>query len=128
MESVKNMENVELEVLNTSKTRFYFSDYTNLRCKKIKNIDIPSVADVTVSPTGKNVINATVYAKSFLVLSIEGREKVNRIPLKSLNPYSNYGRRIDLSDLPVDWTKSYIEVGSIESLALNEVFYLNVFY
>ncbi len=124
---LNNLENIELVVDNINKTKFNFPDIENIRGKKIKVIDIPSVNEVTVTPLGKANINDTVYGKSFLVLNVAGSEKINRIPLKSLNPFAN-NTRLFFNDLVVDWTRSYIEVGSTAGLVANEAFFLNVFF
>ena len=124
---VKNLENIELVVDNVNKTKFTFPDIENLRGKKVKIIDIPSVTELTVTPLGHANVNSTVYSKSFLVLNVGGKEQVNRIPLKSLNPFAN-NTRLFFDDLVIDWTRSYIEVGNTTGLVADEAFYLNVFF
>jgi hypothetical protein len=128
MKPIINVENVELTVDNVNKTKFSFPENAFLRGQKIKGIDIPQVSEITVTPTGKALVNATVYNKSFLVLSVGGNEKINRIPLKSLDPFVSYGGRLPLNDLEIDWTKSYIEVGSVAGLVLNEAFFMNILF
>jgi hypothetical protein len=125
---IKNLENIELLVDNINKTKFSFSENAILRGQKVKYIDIPQVSEVSVTPTGRAVVNATVYAKAFLVLSVGNKEQINRIPLRSLDPFQSNGVRIALDDLNVDWTKSYIEIGSIAGLVLNEAFFLNIYF
>lgn len=125
---VNNVENIELVVSDINKTRFNFFDIENLRGKRIKQIDIPQVGKLSVTPTGKAVVNDTVYKKAYLVLSVDGNEKINRLPLLALNPYEVGGNRIELADLNVNWPKSYIEVGSLDGLVLNEAFLLTVYF
>ncbi len=125
---VQNLENVEVILDSTTKQKFYFGDIERLRGQKIKHIDIPSETEVPVSPLGKDVVNNTVYAKSFLVLVNKSQEKINRLPLKSLNPFQTYGKRLAIDDLVIDWPKSYIEVGSIPGIVANEVFFVNIYY
>lgn len=125
---VKRVENIELVIDNAGKKQHKFGDLENLRGKKIRIIDIFRVTDVPVSHLGVPVCNDATFNKSFLVLAVKGREDFNRVPLQVFNPKDNFGRRILIDDVVVDWSKSFIEVGNQIGVAAGECFLLNVYY
>lgn len=124
---VKKVEVIELTIGNASKTH-KFGDLENLRGKKVRIIDFFRVTDVPVSPLGSPVVADATFNKSFLVLAVKGREDVNRVPITVFNPKDNFGRRLLLGDIVVDWPKSFIEVGNQVGLAVGETWLLNVYY
>lgn len=125
---VKKVEVIELLVGNTGK-QHKFGDLENLRGKKVRIIDFFRVTDVPVTPVGGTAVVAdATFNKSFLVLAIKGREDVNRVPLTVFNPKDNFGRRVLLDDLVIDWPKSFIEVGNTAGLVITESWLCNVYY
>lgn len=124
---VSKVENVEVTI-DVSRKQFKFGDIENLRNKKIRIIDAFRVTQVPVSSQGNAIVADATFNKSFLVLTIKGKEDINRVPLETFNPKDNFGRRLLLNDLVVDWPKSYIEVGDQNGLTVGESFLLNVYY
>lgn len=121
--------NLEVNI-TTAKQKFVFGENDTLRDKKVKAIDVFKVADVSVSPLGNALINATVFNKSYLVLVIDGKENVNRIPLAALAPTVNNGKRFNFpgKGVVIDWAKSYIELPNTTSQVVGESFLFNVYY
>lgn len=125
---VNRSEYIELKITDAAKTRHYFQDQENLRGKKIKIIETFKVANVTKAPSNNALINATAFAFAYLVLVEKGKEAINRMPLINLDPISNYGRRVLLEDMQIDWVKSYIEFPLTTGLVANEVVLFNAYY
>lgn len=124
---VKKVEVIELVVGNNAK-QHRFGDIDNLRGKKVRIIDFFRVTDVPFTPAGTEVVSNATFNKSFLVLAIKSREDVNRVPLTVFNPKDNFGRRILLDDLLIDWPKSFIEVGNTAGLVPTESWLCNIYY
>jgi len=124
---VRKVEVVEINI-DASRKQYKFGDIENLRNKKIRVIDVFRVTDVPVSPLANPVVADATFNKSFLVLTIKGKEDINRVPLTVLNPKDNFGRRVLFDDFVVDWPKSYIEVGNQVGLTVGETYLLNVYY
>lgn len=124
-----NHTNLEVNIVVAAQ-KFVFGENDTLRDKRIKAIDTFKVADVAVSPLGKALINATVFGKAYLVLSIEGQERINRIPLSALAPTVNNGKRFNFpgKGVVIDWAKSFIELPNTTGQVLTESFLFNVYY
>jgi hypothetical protein len=126
----------EILVNNIGSTEFALGNQPNLRtAKKIKSIEAFKVDQVTVAPSGKNVINATVFAKSFLRLIGSRNNDLRYVPMLSLSKTVN-GTQVPEFNIDaaqgdegaIDPEKSKIVVGSTAGLVLNEVFLLAVTY
>jgi hypothetical protein len=124
---VNKVEVVEV-IIDAVRKQFKFGDIENLRNKKVRIIDAFRVTQVPVSSNGNNIVADATFNKSFLVLTIKGKEDINRVPLGTFNPKDNFGRRLLLGDLVVDWPKSYIETGNQVGLTVGESYLLNVYY
>ena len=124
---VSKVEVVEIQI-DALRKQYKFGDIVNLRNKKIRIVETFRVTQVPVTNTGNNVTADATYNKSFMVLAIKGREDINRVPLQSFNSKDNFGRRLLLNDLEVDWPKSYIEVGDQIGLTVGESYLVNVYY
>lgn len=124
---VGKVENIEITI-EASKKQFKFGDIENLRGKKIRVIDFFRVTDVPVSPLSSPLANDTVFNKSFAVLAVKGKEDINRVPLQVFNPKDNFGRRLLLNDIVIDWPKSFIEVGNQVGIVVGETYFCNVYF
>lgn len=124
---IKKAENIELLVDNTRK-QYKFGDIENLRGKHIRMIDAYRAADVPVTPLGNVNVSDTIFNKAFLVLSVDGKEVINRLPLTAICPKDNLGRRQLFNDLLINWPKSYIELGDTTGVVVGTSFYLIVYY
>jgi hypothetical protein len=124
---VNKVENIEITI-DAARKQYKFGDIENLRGKKIRVIDFFRVTDVPVSPLANPLANDTVFNKSFLVLAIRGKEDINRVPLAVFNPKDNFGRRLLLNDVVVDWPKSFIEVGNTVGIVANETYFCNIYF
>ena len=124
---IKRSEPVEL-VIKTATGKHTFSEIDSLRGRKIKVIDISRIANCTHTPSGKAIVNETVFKKSFLVLSVKGSEAINRLPLSALDPGSNAGHRIQFDDVLIDWVKSFVEIPELTGVVINEAFLFNVYF
>lgn len=124
---VKKVEVIEVTI-DALRKQYKFGDIENLRNKKVRVIDAFRVTQVPVTSTGNAVVADATFNKSFLVLTVKGKEDINRVPLETFNSKDNFGRRLLLEDLVVDWPKSYIEVGNTAGLTVGEAYLLNVYY
>ncbi len=124
---VENNELVSLEIRSIAVAKHLFLDQPHLRNKLITAIDFHKKASVAVDINGKALINADAVKDGFLVLHIEGRERVT-LPLSSLIRADNNGRVFPLGLFDVDWSKSYAFFGSVGDLVINEVLLFSIFY
>jgi hypothetical protein len=124
---ISRSEYVELS-FPAQKVRTYFKDQENLRGKKIKSLDCFRASLVSKSPSGATSLNNTAFAASFLVLVSKGKEAINRIPLTAIEPNLNNGRRLQLKDLEIDFTKSYVECPDPLLINANEALTFNFYF
>jgi hypothetical protein len=124
-------EILEVIVDDITKNEFVFpQNVSTVERGEIVAIAAQNVAGLTVSPTGKTVINAAVFNKSYLVLRNKqtGRDDINKLPLRDLLRSSNNGEWIRLERDKYDFSQSKIVVPTTAGLALNEVFIIQVIY
>lgn len=122
---------IEIEVLNIGVTEFVLGSAGQLnvsQAKRIISIEAFSVAQVPLAPSGKTVVNATVFAKSFIKLIDSGNVEYRTVPLYTISKQVNGTVIPILNAPPIDTQKSKIVVANTASLALNEVFLLAVHY
>lgn len=125
MNLIQYVETVEVPTDNTSKLRFYFNEYPNLRNKNVINIYTYMSHNVSHSPLGKPLVNSTVFNNSFLVLSINNNESINRFPLYQFTGFI-YTIPLLINSV-IDWSKSYIEISSTASLSASETFLFTIY-
>lgn len=121
-------EIVSVLINNVGSTEFTFPALPNIRdAKNIKTIEAYSAAQVSLNDKGRPVVNAGVFAKSFLQLVSGQNVQLRTLPLASLSPSVNQRPR-ELNVGSIDPEKSKIVVGSIAGLVVNEVFLLAITY
>lgn len=125
--AINRSETVSLSTV-TSIGKNNFQDIDNLRGKKIKVIDTFPVSAVSKDSNGNALVNANAYKCGFLVLSVKGKEAVNRIPLSALDPTQNNGRRMSFNDIIIDFLKSYVEFGDSSTTVTGEVVLFNFYF
>lgn len=126
MNLIEYVETVEVATDNTSKLRFYFSEYPNLRDKNVINIYTYRVYKVSKSPMGKTLVNNAVFYNSFLVLSSKNNEVINRIPLYRITGETYYTMDLIINRF-IDWPKSYVEISNTDSLSASETFLFTIY-
>ncbi|MBA7514352.1 hypothetical protein ES705_06380 [subsurface metagenome] len=126
MNLIECVETVEVPTDNTSKLRFYFSEYPNIRDKNVINIYTYRVLKVSKSPMGKALVNNTVFYNSFLVLSSKNNEVINRIPLYRITGETYYTMNLIINHV-IDWPKSYVEISNNSSLSASETFLFSIY-
>jgi hypothetical protein len=124
---VNKVDNVEL-MLDNIRLQYKFGDIENLRGKRIRIIEAFRNTETPTSPMGNTLVADEIFNKAYLVLCINGKEEINRVPLRVFNPTNNSGRRVLLNDLSIDWPKSYVELGSIANVNVGTAFFFNVYY
>lgn len=117
---IRNAEAVEVKITSTSQTRFQFPISENLRGKKVVGVETYKVADVSVSPLGNALCNATALAKGSLTLQVEGKERIKDIPLASLIASNNNGLIKTIKPAIVSLEKSYVTFANTTGLVANE--------
>jgi len=112
-------ETVEIKFPSTTQTKIYLPDIPILRNREILRVFSTYDFNTSKSPLNRSVVNTTVFGKTFLTLSMKGKEKINRFPIENLNPFaSDYGP-FWINDV-IDFTKSFIEVGEPSSISASE--------
>ncbi len=122
-------ELIEVVVANIGVNEFSLGQLPNLRtAQRIIRIEALPVAEVTAAPSGKPVVNANVFALSFIRLINAENVEYRALALKTLSKSIN-GTEIPVLNTPmIDPEKSKIVVASTANLVLNEVFLLQVTY
>ncbi len=119
---------VEIEILNTGVTSFNLGELADLRdAKNIISIEAFNVTQIPISPGAKTVVNAAVFAKSFIKL-IRGNTELRTLPLYSISKQVNGTVIPQLNVGNIDPQKSKIVMGTNAGLVINEVFLLSVTY
>lgn len=123
MKPLKRYESIELPIpANTTATRFNFPDIPQLRDDStqdiiIQGIEVFDAVSMPNTPQGNPVSTLAQILNAFLVLYVEGEESVHWIPLVRMMFVFQNGaggtqqsvfESLELENLKVDWTKSYI--------------------
>ena|SRR5258708_31543959 len=120
---------IEVEVLNVGAQEFTLGTNPKLReATKIFKIEAFNFTQIPVSPSGKVVINITVFNKSAIKLINNANTELRAVPLYSISKNVNGTEMPFVDTNQIDPEKSKIVVGSAAGLVLNEVFLLAVTY
>jgi hypothetical protein len=121
---------VEVEVSSTSQQDFSLKDEEVLRdAKRIIAIEAYKVGTLALSPTGRAVVNDTVFKKSFLIIgTADSDEVLNKIPLSDLSRADNNGQLFYVDIPPVAPSKCSIKVATVATLSASESFVLAFHY
>jgi hypothetical protein len=126
MDHIKPISRIEVANINinsTSKNEFSFGQNNeNIESKFVNSVrcyDITS-SGITKSTDNNAVINQAAFKKGFLVLKIDGEDKVNKIPLIELNPQYNGGKKAHFDNLKISLSQSKVVFPDNSSLALSE--------
>ena len=122
-------------------TRLQLPDQPYLRNKRITGIEIVTVADMSVSPTGKTPISGTDLKKSFLTLYLNDPGKpedvgewiqsvpgalLHRVQNSSNDPFVR--QMYELDSQVVYWEKCYFTFGSALGNVADVSFLINVYF
>ena len=124
---IRNCELIEV-VIRTVGNRIPLDDQPGLRDVEVVAIEALEVANVGTSPSGRTVISAAAQKNAFLTLSVDGSERVNKIPVNSLAPGKCNGLLKGMDKLKVNYQKSYITFSSTDGLSAGECVLLAVYY
>ena len=136
----KKFELVELIIpANSTGNRYNFPDLPKLRYTAMQAIEAYDVNDFPgtgagKSATGNALVTAADFSKSFLVLFIDGREDLYRIPLISLHRTQNSNNDSFVRALfatagqKVTWEKSYIQTSAAFTTTTQFSFLFGVYY
>lgn len=114
-------------VTQVNVTRTFFPDTPNLRGVKIVGLCTYPVSVVAKTNLNNDVVNSTVFNKSFLTISYKNKEWLNAIPLQYLVPSNvNNFTLADFED--VDWQKSYVEIPNNSGLVADEAYLFSFYY
>lgn len=118
--------------------RINFDDQPNLRNDSKQIVLIQGVeaffdATFPVSPSGDTVVPIAEFEAAFLVLYVGNEESVYEIPLPRLNPMQAAGSQsvfipLELNNLPVEWSKSYIVIAQGAAVTPGNAFVFGVHY
>lgn len=128
---IKNCEEVEVQITNTSQRNFYFGNEFILRdARKITGIQVFDASVITKTPTGGTVISAANLKKAYLTLVSEenNREIVANIPLQTLLASSNDGKVREFDMPMINPSKCYITFGDNSTLNANDIVVFAFYY
>jgi len=118
------IENIQVAVNATTDTKHYFPDSDILRGKIVHNIKI---AEVTMAPDGQTGITTTARYNSYLnLVDTQGKLVVENLPLIAISPSIDMENRINLADIEIDWTKSFVQVSDTSVNVLNSQYVFTV--
>lgn len=131
-------EFVELQVQgvaggNTG-TQFFFSDLPKLRCVTTQAITTYTTNTLSYTPTGNALPTLAVLKNSFLVLYLNERQDVWRLPLLELNRIQNastdpFVRGLyEFNNVKITWDKSYVQTAVAPANTSNFSFCFGVYY
>lgn len=120
---------VEVKVDAANPRVYYLPDDAILRGKQILEVFTRSNAsDNIVSLTGRNIVNDTILANSFLTLVCGNKRFFDEHPLTDLVPTLNDGMHRQLFAPNFNPSKSYISVAGSTAITTGESFLLHFIY
>lgn len=129
MKPISRSEYVEVVVTDATLVEIPFpKQLTTLEKSRITSIEAFKFSTSPVAPSGKTMINDTVFKKSFVTFRIDNRDDVNKYPLTSLDVTTNDGKLKYFDNLKIDFSQSKIVVGSAAGLIVGEVYGFNFTY
>jgi hypothetical protein len=131
---VRKHELVEVLVpAGTTKTRFYLPDLQNLRNVKIQNLEVLTIGEVAISPTGNVPASLLQASQSYITLQgYNGKEFLHQQPLLPLHYVFSptnitQGLQKQFTNQRVNYPKCYIEFfGGVPAVAFSFLF--SVYY
>lgn len=124
-----NFRQIEVEITASQQQYSLKEEEILSDCKKIIGVEVYKVANVSVSPTGRPLVNNTVFTKSYLVIATKDSDEVlYMIPLASMDRSTNQGEIFRVDIPPIAPSKCYIKVGSIAGIVAGESFLLGFHY
>jgi len=109
-------------------SKIYFRNYPQtLRDVLTYAIAAHYNTEYSVSQQGNAIVDATEAAAAFLVLSVDGQEKV-KVPIYSMIASLNGGLVDKFQDLNINWDMSYIQINNAAVLEANDTFAFTVIY
>ena len=131
----KKFELVELIIpANSTGNRFNFPDLPKLRYTALQGIETYTSSDFPSTASANTMVTVGDLQKSFLVLYIDGREDLYRIPLVSLHRIQNSANNPFVRALfattgqKVTWEKSYITTSAAFTVTAQFSFLFGVYY
>jgi len=124
---------------NSTGTRYNFPDQPNLRTAGLTSVATYSDKAISIGPNGEAVSPIEDFKKAYLVLVNGNQEDIFRIPLVELNRVvpNNFDATeyvpaithlIEFMGQQIDWSKSYIQLGSAPSVSTAFSFFFGIYY
>lgn len=124
---------------NSTGTRYNFPDQPNLRNAGLVSVATYSNKAISVGPNGETISPIDDFKKAYLVLVNGNQEDIFRIPLVELNRIvpNNFDAAeyvpaithlIEFMGQQIDWSKSYIQLGSAPSVSTAFSFFFGIYY
>jgi hypothetical protein len=128
---IQNTILVELVGNNFSAgSRYNFQDVPELRGKVVYGVIAhQGGVDYTTSTQGNAIVAATQIRQSLITLTDNrNQQPVQRVPLYDLQPANNGGLIRMFNDIPVDITKSFVEITGTTSFSANDTWAFTFIY
>lgn len=128
--SLQNSIAVEFSIIGwkaSNQTKGKFERVAELDGKKINSIEFVSVSRFSRSPVSNlSLANNTTEKLAHVSFSIDGKEKLQRMPVLTFDPNSNNGNRVVTDDISIDLEKSILQITDLVASA--DGVFLFIFY
>jgi hypothetical protein len=118
----------------STKNRYNLPDLQNLRNVKLRNVEVYTSSNVSVTPTGNPVVSPAELKKSYITLQgYNGKEFLHEEPLPALHYIFDADSNTELlqkefTNQRVNYPKSYIEYFLSAPVPATFSFLLSVYY
>jgi hypothetical protein len=122
---IKNAYLLEINLATVSAgQRYQLPDDSKLRGQKIKAIEAVNTAQLSVSPSQKNVVSLAATQRLLLTIATKTRagneESVYRMPYYSLIGAFNGGIIKEFDNIEINLSKSYLTLTNADTLTAGE--------
>lgn len=124
-------ELVKIQIEDASVRKYSFpQNLSKIEKGKIVAIQAYNVNNIATTPEGNPVVNAGVFAGSFLTLKEKEKDvqNLNQVPLQDLQRSNNSGVYERIKPLNVDLSQSYVEIANNIVPTAGEFFLFRIMY
>jgi hypothetical protein len=126
MIKTKNCETIAVKL--ATGTKYPFSEVQNISGRKILGVEAHLLSNVSLSPNGEALCNATAQKYAYLTLSSGGKEIIKDMPVNSLVATNRNGLIFEMEGSIITLPKSYIQFSKATDIVSGEVVLLTFYY
>lgn len=122
------MESVEIPIISTSDSKYYFPAIPALKGKILRRIEFPH--DITTTPSNRTILASNNFRSAYITLISNQKTILHRLPfMLIMKYYAEAFDGIDFLDTEIiDIEQSYIEFSNSSSLSTSQSIFLNLYY